>query len=492
MSLCWRHRGKEQSLLTTRKCESDKRGGSAVVVNCRKRTRPMNGTFSSSENNGSVFRSLGNGQTPLKLNGGIFNALPKTNGRHSDGVTEMKVVEEGKGKTNAEGTLAGFSSLETLLDTYLPEKEKKEVFRVLHGYNQGEPVASLPLKEDVAISATELDLDVKAYQFRAQEEEMRPPRKVVMGLVQNSIAAPTTEPFKVQKQGLIEKIERICDLAGESGVQVLCLQEAWNMPFAFCTREKKWCEFAEDLETGTSMLKIKELAKKWDMVIVATILERDDAHNGTVWNTAVVVGHNGNVIGKHRKNHIPRVNDFNESTYYMEGNTGHPVFETKYAKIGVNICYGRHHTLNWMGFGLNGAEIVFNPSATVGDLSEPMWSIEARNAAINNSYFVGAINRVGTESFPNEFTSGDAKPAHHDFGHFYGSSYVAAPDASRTPALARNKDGLMIVECDLNLIQQVRDRWCIQMTGRHDLYADLLNKYVQNDFAPQIIRDPFL
>ena len=85
----------------------------------------MNGTFSSSENNGSVFRSLGNGQTPLKLNGGIFNALPKTNGRHSDGVTEMKVVEEGKGKTNAEGTLAGFSSLETLLDTHLPEKEKK-------------------------------------------------------------------------------------------------------------------------------------------------------------------------------------------------------------------------------------------------------------------------------------------------------------------------------------------------------------------------------
>ena len=65
-----------------------------------------------------------------------------------------------------------------------------------------------------------------------------------------------------------------------------------------------------------------------------------------------------------------------------------------------------------MGFGLNGAEIVFNPSATVGELSEPMWGIEARNAAIANSYFVGAINRVGTESFPNAFTSGDGKPAH--------------------------------------------------------------------------------
>jgi beta-ureidopropionase len=112
------------------------------------------------------------------------------------------------------------------------------------------------------------------------------------------------------------------------------------------------------------------------------------------------------------QNHIPRVGDFNESTYYMEGNTGHPVFHTAFARIGINICYGRHHPKNWEAFAMNGAEIVFNPSATVGTLSEPMWGIEARNAAIANSYFVGAINRVGTEVFPNEFSSGDGRPAH--------------------------------------------------------------------------------
>lgn len=64
------------------------------------------------------------------------------------------------------------------------------------------------------------------------------------------------------------------------------------------------------------------------------------------------------------QNHIPRVGDFNESTYYMEGNTGHPVFQTAYGKIAINICYGRHHPMNWQAFGMNGAEIVFNPSAT--------------------------------------------------------------------------------------------------------------------------------
>lgn len=103
------------------------------------------------------------------------------------------------------------------------------------------------------------------------------------------------------------------------------------------------------------------MAKKYNMVIVCPILERDSAHGDTIWNTAgihwstctanrssVVIGNNGNYIGKSRKNHIPRVGDFNESTYYMEGNTGHVVFETAFGKIAVNICYGRHHPLNWL------------------------------------------------------------------------------------------------------------------------------------------------
>jgi len=281
--------------------------------------------------------------------------------------------------------------------------------------------------------------------------------------------------------------------AGEAGVNVLCLQEAWTAPFFFCTREKQpWCEFGEDPIEGDSTKWLAGFAKKYNMVIVSPIFERDYAHNGVLWNTAVVIGNNGNYIGKHRKNHIPRVGDFNESTYYVEGDTGHPVFETVFGKIAVNICYGRHHPLNWMMFGLNGAEIVFNPSATVGGLSEPLWPIEGRNASIANNYFVGTINRVGTEVFPNEFTSGDGKPAHKDFGHFYGSSYVANPDGSRTPGLSRNRDGLLVNEVDLNMCQLVKDKWLFQMTARYPLYADGLARYVKHDFVPQIIRDPAL
>jgi len=142
-----------------------------------------------------------------------------------------------------------------------------------------------------------------------------------------------------------------------------------------------------------------------------------------------------------------------------------------------------------MMYGLNQAEIVFNPSATVGALSEPMWAIEARNAAIANTYYVGAINRVGTEHFPNEFTSANGQPAHKDFGHFYGSSYVACPDASRTPGLSRTSDGVLVTEVDLNLCRQVKDRWGFQMTARYPLYAESLAAYVKPDFEPQIVHD---
>lgn len=354
--------------------------------------------------------------------------------------------------------------------------------------------------------------EAKLFKVPCASEQLRSPRLVRMAVVQHSIVAPTDAPIKTQWEAIRDKVELLIDAAAGMGANVLCLQEAWTMPFAFCTREKApWLEFAEDAKTGASADFCRRKAKQHRMVIVSPILERDAAHGDTIWNTAVVFGPNGNYVGKSRKNHIPRVGDFNESTYYMEGNTGHVVFATQFGRIGVNVslrccavaslpslsssqmspqvCYGRHHPLNWMMYGLNQAEIVFNPSATVGALSEPMWAIEARNAAIANTYYVGAINRVGTEHFPNEFTSANGQPAHKDFGHFYGSSYVACPDASRTPGLSRTSDGVLVTEVDLNLCRQVKDRWGFQMTARYPLYADSLAAYVKPDFEPQIVHD---
>ena len=121
-----------------------------------------------------------------------------------------------------------------------------------------------------------------------------------------------------------------------------------------------------------------------------------------------------------------------------------------------------------------------------------IWKPQARNAAIANSCFVGSINRVGTEVFPNAFTSGDGKPQHNDFGHFYGSSHFSAPDASCTPSLSRYRDGLLISDMDLNLCRQYKDKWGFRMTARYEVYADLLAKYLKPDFKPQVVSDPML
>jgi beta-ureidopropionase len=379
-----------------------------------------------------------------------------------------------------------FNSLEELLVKHLPEREMNEVWRVVYG---GQP-RKLDLPSSAISKGYQQDFDVVGYMFDALAESTRPARIVRVGLIQNKIVRPTSDPVAQQRDALHSRIADMLEVASTCGVNIVCMQEAWTMPFAFCTREKHpWCEFAESAETGPTTRLLQDLAKKYNMVIISPILERDEAHGDVLHNTAVVISNSGSVIGITRKNHIPRVGDFNESTYYMEGDTGHRVFQTQFGTIAINICYGRHHPQNWMMYGINGAEIVFNPSATVGALSEPLWPVEARNAAIANNYFTCAINRVGTETFPNEFTSGDGKPAHKDFGQFYGSSYVAAPDGRRTPGLSRYRDGLLITEMDLNLCRQMKDKWGFRMTQRLPLYAEELTKAAALDYRPLVIRE---
>jgi len=378
------------------------------------------------------------------------------------------------------------TNLNDILEKHIPEDELREVKRILYGT----PVETLQLPTSVEENAALQKFEVAAYKVPTRLEQMRAPRLVRIGAVQNKIVVPTDKPVLEQITALHQRIKVIIESAAQCGVNVLCLQEAWTMPFAFCTREKQpWLEFAESAETGMTTQFLGELARRHNMVIISPMLERDEIHQDTIWNTAVVISNTGGVIGKSRKNHIPRVGDFNESTYYMESEMGHPVFETSFGRIAINICYGRHHPLNWLGYALNGAEIVFNPSATVGALSEPLWSIEARNAAIANAYFTVAINRVGTEHFPREFTSADGKSAHRDFGHFYGSSYVSAPNGSRTPGLSRVTDGLLVTEVDLNLCRQVKDHWGFQMTQRLPLYAQALQDATKDDKKMKIVRE---
>ncbi|XP_050350054.1 beta-ureidopropionase-like [Nymphalis io] len=355
-------------------------------------------------------------------------------------------------------------SLDNVIKNCLNKDQLKPFNKIYYGREDN---CELKLKDSTKADSIKGNFEVAGYSFLATKEELRKPNVLRLGLIQHSIVLPTDKPISEQRQAIFNKIEKIIKVAASEDVRVLCLQETWSMPFFLCTGEKeKWEEFAEPAINGPSSLFLSKLARKYEMVIISPILERDD--DGKWWNTAVVIDENGDYMGKHRKNHLPSVGSYSETPYYKPGNLGHPVFDTKYGKIAVNICYGRHHALNWLMFALNGAQIVFNPAATIGEFGETFWGIEARTAAIANHYFTCSINRVGTEEF---FINNDKK-----IRTYYGSSYVTAPNGCRTPGLSKDRDGLLIVEQDLNLCRQVRDQWGFNMTSRLDVYAKSIHK----------------
>uniref|UniRef100_A0A0N5AIL9 Beta-ureidopropionase n=1 Tax=Syphacia muris TaxID=451379 RepID=A0A0N5AIL9_9BILA len=376
--------------------------------------------------------------------------------------------------------------VEQVLDKALTGEERDSILKILNG----KILEKITIPKEAAEIADKQNFEVVGYKITAEVEQTRTPRNVRIAAIQNSIVEPTDAPIEKQRSALHARMTSMIEVAAKCGANIVCMQEAWTMPFAFCTRERlPWTEFAESAENGPTTKMLQMIARKYGMVIISPILERDESRDDVLWNAAVVISHTGKVIGKSRKNHIPRVGDFNESNYYMESNLGHQVFETAFGRIAINICYGRHHPQNWMMYALNGAEIIFNPSATVSGLSEPLWRIEARNAAIANHVYTVAINRVGTEKFAHEFTSGDKKPAHNDFGHFFGSTYVAAPDGSRTPGLSRTRDGVLITEVDLNLNRQTKDAWGFRMTQRLEMYAKELGEAANPRYRPKIVRE---
>jgi len=259
------------------------------------------------------------------------------------------------------------------------------------------------------------------------------------------------------KQRMIEKTMPLVEQAGKAGVQVLCLQELFYGPY-FCAEQKtKWYELTEEIPNGPTTRLFQDVAKQYGMVVVVPIYEVENT--GVYYNTAAVIDAGGAYLGKYRKHHIPQVAPgFWEKYYFRPGNTGYPVFQTAAGKIGVYICYDRHFPEGARILGLNGAEIVFNPSATVAGLSEYLWKLEQPAHAVANGYFVGAINRVGME-------------APWNIGEFYGQSYFCDPRGRFVAEASRDKTELVVADLNLDLIREVRDTWQFYRDRRPETYG---------------------
>jgi len=258
---------------------------------------------------------------------------------------------------------------------------------------------------------------------------------------------------------MIEKHLSFIDEAGKKGVQLLCLQEIFYGPYFCAEQEARWYAAVERIPEGSTVRLMQECARKYQMVMVVPIYEEE--MTGVYYNTAAVIDADGSYLGKYRKSHIPQVAPgFWEKFYFKPGNLGYPVFNTRHAKVGVYICYDRHFPEGARILGLNGAEIVFNPSATVAGLSEYLWELEQPAHAVANGYFMGAINRVGME-------------APWNIGEFYGKSYFCNPRGKIIAQGSRDHSELVVADLDLDMIQEVRNTWQFFRDRRPDSYKPI-------------------
>ena len=283
-------------------------------------------------------------------------------------------------------------------------------------------------------------------------------RTVISGLIQasNPINDETKSVAEIQA-AMFEKHLPMIHEAGKQGVQILCLQEIFNGPYFCPGQDKRWYDAAEPVP-GPTVERLAPIARQYQMAIVVPLYEREQA--GVYYNTAAILDADGTYLGKYRKTHIPQTSGFWEKYFFKPGNLGYPVFKTRYATIGAYICYDRHFPEGARALGLNGAEIVYNPSATVAGLSQYLWKLEQPAHAVANGYFVGAINRVGTE-------------APWNIGKFYGNSYFVDPRGQILACGSEDKDELVVASLDLDMIEEVRRTWQFYRDRRPDAYGDL-------------------
>jgi beta-ureidopropionase len=282
---------------------------------------------------------------------------------------------------------------------------------------------------------------------------------LIGGLIQMSLKADTNKSPEQIRDAMVEAHLPLIDEAGRRGVQVLCLQEVFTQPYFCPSQDAKWYASAEPIPDGPTVKLMQERAKKHRMVIVAPLYE--EAMTGVYYNTAAVIDADGSYLGKYRKTHIPQVAGFYEKFFFKPGNSGWPMFQTAYCKLGVYICYDRHFPEGWRALALNGAEYIVNPSATVAGLIQYLWELEQPASAVANGCYIGAVNRVGRE-------------APWNIGEFYGSSYFVNPRGKIIAKASSDKDELISAEMDMNMVREVRNLWQFFRDRRPEAYAPLV------------------
>jgi N-carbamoylputrescine amidase len=275
----------------------------------------------------------------------------------------------------------------------------------------------------------------------------------------------------VRAANLARHVE-LLEAARAEGAEVVCLGELFPAPYFALTREPVWLGLAEDAESGPSVSAMRAAAKRLGLAIVAPIYELDRA-SGKRFNTAIVISHEGEVLGSYRKTHIPCGENerarFSETFYYERSDGGmrqtranvsknrfFPVFATRAGRIGIATCYDRHFEGAVSTLAREGAEIVFSPAVTFGAKSERMWPLEFAVDACRHRVFIGGSNRRGAEPPWNV--------------EFFGRSHFVGPDGP-IANVSRHPE-LVIADLDLDaLAADDPSGWNLARDARPDVYS---------------------
>jgi len=287
--------------------------------------------------------------------------------------------------------------------------------------------------------------------------------KFTVGLIQMSCSHDPRENFA--------KAEARIQEAAKRGAQIICLQELFRSQY-FCREENADLFELAEAVPGPSTEALSKLARSLNVVIIGSLFERRAA--GIYHNTAATIDADGSLLGKYRKMHIPDDPLYYEKYYFTPGDLGFPNFDTRFARIGVLVCWDQWYPEGARLASLGGANILFYPTAIGWHPSEKRefgaaqldaWRTIQRSHAIANGVFVAAVNRVGFEGTPERGLE------------FWGHSFVCDPFGQMLAEASDDKEEILMTECDPARVEQVRRNWPFLRDRRIDAYAPILNRW---------------
>jgi N-carbamoylputrescine amidase len=288
---------------------------------------------------------------------------------------------------------------------------------------------------------------------------------VNLGLVQTACSANPAENLK--------KTLAAAERAAKAGAKIICTQELFRSQYFCQCEDHEYFKLAEPIP-GPSTEAFQKLAKKHAVVVVASLFEK--RASGLYHNTAVIIDADGSLLGIYRKMHIPDDPLFYEKFYFTPGDTGFKAWQTRYAKIGVLICWDQWYPEAARLTSLQGAEILFYPTAIgwhpkekaeYGVNQHGAWETIQRSHAVANGCYVAAVNRVGLE-----------QPIGGDGLEFWGQSFVAGTSGQIIAKASVDKEENLIVPIDLAKVDTTRTHWPFLRDRRIDAYGDLTKRFI--------------